>query len=261
MVAGRIFLGMALLRSLSGALQRLRAILLPDAPQLPGIERWRAVAGALTGIFVTGLLSQHWMGISAQGAAFLIAPMGASAVLLFAVPASPLAQPWSIMGGNIVSALIGILAIKLIGHPVLASAVAVAGAIAAMSALRCLHPPGGAVALTATMGGPSIFGADFMFAVYPVAANSALLLLAALVFNNMTRHSYPHSAPAKKTEPLPLAPAPLPVTHADIEEALADYGDWLDISAEDAERLFRDIETRALTRQAAAAPIPLRRAS
>ncbi|MGK2740248.1 HPP family protein [Tepidicaulis sp. LMO-SS28] len=252
---------MALLRSLFSALQRLSALLLPDAPQLPGIERWRAFAGAFTGIFVTGLLSQFWLGVSSEGAAFLIAPMGASAVLLFAVPASPLAQPWSIMGGNILSALVGITAVKLIGHPVLASAVAVAAAIAAMSALRCLHPPGGAVALTAAMGGPDVFGAGYMFAVYPVAANSALLLLAALAFNNMTRHSYPHSAPVKKADPAPLAPAPLPVTHADIEEALADYGDWLDISAEDAERLFRDIEARALTRQAAAAPIPLRRAS
>src|SRR5450830_1606221 len=82
---------------------------------------------------------------------WLIAPMGASAVLLFAVPASPLAQPWSIIGGNLVSALVGVSYAKLVAEPALAAALAIALAIACMFALRCIHPPSGAVALTAVL--------------------------------------------------------------------------------------------------------------
>ncbi len=86
----------------------------------------------------------------------LVAPMGASAVLLFAVPASPLAQPWSIIGGNTISALIGVIVAHFVHEPALATGIAVALAIAAMSFTRCLHPPGGAAALTAVLGGPAV---------------------------------------------------------------------------------------------------------
>ncbi len=79
--------------------------------------------------------------------------MGASAVLLFAAPASPLAQPWSIVVGNGVSALMGVLSASLVPDPALAAALAVMLAIAAMFLTRSLHPPGGAVALTAVIGG------------------------------------------------------------------------------------------------------------
>ena len=82
--------------------------------------------------------------------------MGASALLLFAIPSSPLAQPWSIVGGNTVSALIGLLVSRYVPEPAVAAGCAVAFAIAAMSLLRCLHPPGGAAALTAALGGPAV---------------------------------------------------------------------------------------------------------
>ncbi|WP_420561269.1 HPP family protein [Tepidicaulis sp.] len=250
-------------RITAGAFARFLRHAVPDAPQLPGAEKWRAVAGALTGIFVTGLLSQYWLGVSSAGSAYLIAPMGASAVLLFAVPASPLAQPWSIMGGNVLSALVGIFAVKIFGDPVLSAAFGVAGAIGLMAACRCLHPPGGAVALTATLGGPDIFGAGFMFALFPVAANSALLLLTALAFNNATRHSYPHAAPAPHGKP--AGQEPLAFTHEDIEAVLGDYGDFLDVSPEDVETLIRDVEARVHARAAAsqtpAARPALKRAS
>ncbi|MEG8058719.1 HPP family protein [Sphingomonas sp. 22L2VL55-3] len=73
----------------------------------------------------------------------LVAPIGASAVLIFAVPASPLAQPWSVVGGNIISALVGVTAARFVPIPYLAAGVAVGGAILVMSLLRCLHPPAG----------------------------------------------------------------------------------------------------------------------
>src|SRR5258706_10586585 len=95
------------------------------------------------------------LGPAAANIPLLVAPMGASAVLLFAVPASPLAQPWSIIGGNLVSATVGVACAALIGNPVHAAALAVAVAVGAMFALRCIHPPSGAVALTAGLGGPA----------------------------------------------------------------------------------------------------------
>ena len=108
-------------------------------------ERSIACLGALIGIGLAGAISgwaagaEHWP--------LLVAPLGASAVLLFAVPASPLAQPWSIIGGNTISALVGITIAHLVPDKAIAAAMAVAAAIAVMSLLRCLHPPGGAASL------------------------------------------------------------------------------------------------------------------
>src|SRR5690606_34695683 len=117
-------------------------------------------------------------------AAWLIAPMGASSVLLFAVPSSPLAQPWSVIAGNTIAALIGVSCAKVVGQPILAAGLAASLAIAAMFAFRFIHPPSGAVALTAVLGGPAVYELGYGFVLVPVALNSVLLLLTALVFNN-----------------------------------------------------------------------------
>jgi len=126
-------------------LQWLRSFI-PQKTAVDRFERMRASVGALFGILLTGLLSYLILPQSAA-TVWLIAPMGASAVLLFAVPSSPLAQPWSIIGGNLVAALVGVTCGKLIGEPALAAALAIALAIGCMFALRCIHPPSGAVAL------------------------------------------------------------------------------------------------------------------
>jgi len=131
----------------------------------------RACAGALFGILTAGLLSYLVLPASYHSA-WLIAPMGASAVLLFAVPASPLAQPWSVIGGNLVAATIGVACAQMVDAPMLAAALAIALAIGAMFALRCIHPPSGAVALTAVLGGPAIHAMGFSFVLAPVAVNS-----------------------------------------------------------------------------------------
>src|SRR5690606_419609 len=99
----------------------------------------------------------------------IVAPIGASAVLLFAVPASPLAQPWSIVGGNTISALVGVTVVTFVKEPVLAIGLAVSLAILAMSLTRSLHPPGGAAALTAVIGGLAVSRAGFWFPFVPVA--------------------------------------------------------------------------------------------
>lgn len=211
----------------------------------------RAGFGALCGIVLTALLCRMAFG-DAASVPYLIAPMGASAVLLFAVPASPLAQPWSIVGGNTLSAVAGIACARLVPDPALAAGCAVALAIAVMSMARCLHPPGGAVAVTAVIGGPAVLAAGWGFALMPVAANSALLLAAGWLFNNATRHAYPHrvaavSAPARGAGD--AAPQDrIGYTRADLDAALARYDELLDVSGDDLDALFRQVQTQAYAR-------------
>ncbi|WP_321871625.1 HPP family protein [Paraburkholderia tropica] len=165
----------------------------------PAAPSWREgvrrAAGALVGIAVTGVATHLVFG-GTRDIPMLVAPMGASAVLLFGASESPLAQPWSILGGNFVSALVGVACARWIGVPVAAAAVAVALAICAMFACRCVHPPSGAVALTAVLGGPSVHALGFGFVATPIAFQSMALLGAALCFHALTGHRYPRDVVA-----------------------------------------------------------------
>ncbi|HEX7477603.1 MAG TPA: HPP family protein [Polyangiales bacterium] len=214
-------------------------------------ERAFAWLGALLGIFITGWVSRAWLG-SSELVPLLIAPIGASTVLVFGVPASPLAQPWSVLGGNVTAALIGVTALRFLPDPLLAAALAVATTIAVTSLLGCLHPPAGAVALTAVIGGPAIAHAGYHFALVPVALNSALLLCVGLVFNNLARRSYPHVAAPAPVSLHRTADAPpqlrLGFTADDVDAALASEDTHLDVSRDDLIALFRQVETLAQQR-------------
>ena len=207
----------------------------------------RSALGALLAIALTGAITAFFVGGSPL-LPMLVAPIGASAVLLFAVPASPLAQPWPILAGNFVSALVGVTVTLAVGPPLLAAAVAVAAAIAAMSLLRCLHPPGGAVALTIALGGASMAELGYLAAVTPVLLNSALLAMIAACYNRATGHSYPHRA-HPPAHPHPLRRA-IVLDDEDFDTVLADYGDALDITREDLEELYRELIGRAEARRA-----------
>ena len=223
-----------------------------DAPTGPDWrERLRAALGAVGGIALTGLLCAILLGTGLSHP-LLVAPMGASAVLLFAVPASPLAQPWSVIGGNSVSALAGIAMVHLIGAPWLTAPLAVGGAILLMSLLRCLHPPGGAIALAVALGGAGGAGAQIGFAFAPVALNCVLLVLTAILFHRYSGHSYPHRAVAAPSRHATADIAPLDragVDNEDVEAAVAAYGETLDISTGDLHNLFKDAELRASGRR------------
>ena len=241
---------------LEHSLEWLRSFV-PQPNTVPRGERMRAVAGALVGLFVTAILSDMLTKGSGIGPLALVAPMGASAVLLFCVPASPLAQPWSVIGGNTISALIGIVCAKSVANPALAAPLAGACAIFVMFLLRCLHPPSGAVALTAVLGGPAIHAAGFTFAFLPVCLNSTLIVLAALVFNNLTGRRYPHNqksmlrtaqqAAHATRDPAPLAR--LGFTAEDLDAVLARYGQVLDVSRDDLEEILLQTEQRAYARR------------
>ncbi|WP_244535369.1 HPP family protein [Methylorubrum salsuginis] len=220
--------------------------LLPQQAPVSLRERVRAACGALAGLLVTGLVARAAIG---NGAALpaLIAPMGASAVLLFAVPSSPLAQPWSIVGGNLIAALVGVTIGSLLPDPLIAAGIAGGLAIGLMMAFRCLHPPSGAVALTAVLGGPAIHDLGYGFVLWPVGINTLLILGVALAFNNLTGRSYPH-APAAA----PAAPAPssgMGLTSGDIDAALKDFDQVLDIGRGDLEALLRRAQLSALVRR------------
>ena len=211
-------------------------------------ERLRSCVGALLGIAVTGG-SMFLLRSSAADIPLLVAPMGASAVLLFAVPASPLAQPWAIMGGNIVSAIIGVTCAYLIADPVLAAASAVSLSIGAMFLLRCVHPPSGAVALTAVLGGPALHALGYRFVLEPIAMQSALLLVTAMAYHAATGHRYPHVGSVRREAPgTPSDAASIGFTRADLQAVLANRGELLDIDPGDLESLLRDVELQAISR-------------
>lgn len=216
-------------------------------------ERSIACLGALIGIGITGLIS-GWAVGNLEHLPLLVAPLGASAVLLFAVPASPLAQPWSIIGGNTISTLVGITVAHLVPDKAFAAAIAVAAALAVMSLLRCLHPPGGAASLLGVLGGPAAASWSFGFAFVPVALNSVLLVILGLLFHRFSKHSYPHRAKrvmaaTHGTKDLP-AQLRVDLTDADIDAALAEGDEPLDIARDDLHRILRRAELSALERTA-----------
>lgn len=208
-------------------------------------DRVIASVGALLGIGFVGLTCAALLPSSFP---WIVAPMGASAVLLFAVPASPLAQPWSIAGGNVISAIVGVVVTQVVRDPAIAAALAVSIAILTMSLLRCLHPPGGAAALSAVLGGYGLFSghaADFLIV---VLVNSLLLVAIGWIFHRFSGHSYPHRA--KPVEGKILAPAPgSGLSMDDIDDALADLGETFDISREDLALLLERAEVHAAARR------------
>lgn len=201
--------------------------------------------GAGLGISITGWISHALLG---EANLWFIAPMGASAVLLFGVPNSPLAQPWSILGGNLIAALVGITTAHFIPNPGLACGVAACLAIGLMFKLRCLHPPGGAVALTAILGGPTIHQLGYQFAFSPVLLNSFTLALLAILFNNLAGRRYPHPLAVSDPKPAPM-PLTVPITREDLHAALQ-QDDLLDIDEDDLQMLLHRAEQAAQRRAA-----------
>lgn len=138
-----------------------------------------AVACAFVGLLAVVVTSRAVLG---DAGPYVAAYMGAATVLVFAVPESPLARPWPLVGGHLVSALVGVTCAKVIPDPALAAASAVALAILAMQLLRCVHPPGGAAAMVAVIGGPDIRELGYLFVLWPVGLNVAVMLIASQLY-------------------------------------------------------------------------------
>ena len=152
--------------------------------QLDTTEHKEKIISALGGgISILMIVSVTSLFIQFDNAGLIVASMGASAVLLFAVPHGPLSQPWAVFVGHMVSAFIGVSCNLSFSEPVMAASLAVGISIGVMYYFRCIHPPGGATALTAVMGGPDIHSLGFQFIFTPVLINVILILLTAYLFN------------------------------------------------------------------------------
>jgi CBS domain-containing membrane protein len=206
----------------------------PAPPTIDRREALRIAVGATLGLFVAGGLCL----LSGVGPVWLVAPLGASAVLVYGLPSSPLAQPWSVVGGNTLSALVGVAMLQLVPSPLVAASLAVGVAIALMVATRCLHPPGGASALLTVLVGAN----DWHFAFFPIFANSVLLVLVGVVYNRATGRNYPHVA----------HPPPAPVrrfTDDDIDAVLTRHNMLMHTPRDEIEGLLEEAEVQALGRR------------
>ncbi len=237
---------------LAHALERGPAYLRSFRPQ-PLVYRWpdyvRASLGSLLGLLVAAWTAQLF-DIGPAALPFIVAPMGASAVLLFAAPASPLAQPWPVVGGNVVSSLVGVLTARAVSSTAAAAAIAVAAAIAIMIGLRCLHPPGGACALFAATASPIVHHQGLLFAVFPVAIDTVFLLLVAIAVNNLTGRRYPHRpAPVPASDAAATPAARVGLRLGDISGAIQRLDQGLDVHPGDVLALVHEAEVHAVDRQ------------
>jgi CBS-domain-containing membrane protein len=160
-------------------------------PKVGLVEVLWSWIGSFIGIAVVSLI--HFRLLDQTGLMMILGSFGASAVLIYGAIRSPLAQPRNLLGGHILSAIIGVTAFQLLGgQPWLAAAVAVSTSIAVMHLTRTLHPPGGATALIAVIGGESVHNLGYLYVLMPTAAGACVMLLVALVVNNIPKNrKYP----------------------------------------------------------------------
>ncbi len=144
-------------------------------------EKLASALGGFTGIVMITWVSFHFTG--ASGSALIVPSMGASAVLVFAVPHGKLSQPWALFGGQIISAFVGVACFQLVPDLFLAGGLAVGLAIGMMHVFRCVHPPGGATALAAVIGGAQIHALGFEYVLTPVFLNTLIIFITAVAFN------------------------------------------------------------------------------
>ena len=221
----------------------------PLSLNIPPKQWLRAATGAFLGVLSLMLCGHILFGN--QIALSLAAPIGASAVLLFVTSATPLAHPWSILAGNVLSAAIGVLCAMHLGETAWRAAAAVSLAIVSMLALRCLHPPSCAIALVVSLN-PNLYALGFAVLI-PVFSQSLLLLCIALIFNNLTGTAYPReTAPVQKNMHNTADPQPIARTgfnEADLDQALGAFGTYVDIRREDLEELLRLTEQHTFKRR------------
>lgn len=142
--------------------------------------------GAFLGIAAVSVIHFHLL--DGTDRVMIIGSFGASAVLIYGAIRSPLAQPRNLIGGHVISAIIGVTTYKCLGdHMWIASSVAVATAIAVMHLTKTLHPPGGATALIAIIGSQNIHELGYLYVIMPAGMGATIMLLVALLTNNVPK--------------------------------------------------------------------------
>lgn len=223
----------------------------PVVARAPLREVILAGVGALFSLGLIGLFLLSPVVDTTTGL-YLVAPFGATAVLLFAVPSSPLAQPWSAVVGNTVAALVAVAVCLSVADPVLRIALAVGLAIIATMLCRAVHPPAGAVAMTAAMSPDAIDHLGFWFALTPIASGTIVLVALAALHARLTGRRYP-----MRQMPMQAPSGQVPTTavrqlnlnEADLTAILEKYRQSFNIGVEDLARLIGAAERQAAGRQ------------
>jgi CBS domain-containing membrane protein len=219
----------------------------PAAINTRPTEWSRAAIGMALGTLFSVWLCGQVFGL--EVAQHLIGPLGASAVLLFAVSSGALAQPWSIFGGYLCASVVALLVAHVLGRTLGSACLAAGMALVLMCWLRCLHPPAGALAATLVLADASIVALDWQALGAAMLAGTGLLVFA-LAYNNLTRVRYPRRA----SEPVAVIPADHPpvdrqaITAEDLKLALEEMEAFFDVTPEDLEQLIHASERHAKRR-------------
>ncbi len=221
------------------------------AQALTAPREWlRVSCGAGLGMLLSIALCQQLF--AAELFMPLIGPLAASAVLVFAVSSGALAQPWSLLGSYALATLVAVTLGLFVGHTPANACLALAISVLLMSLLRCLHPPAGAVAFGVMLAEPLVQQQGYLL-LLPVMCAATALLCAALLYNNLTGARYPKRPQLSELHHThdPLPEQRVGISDDDLEHALEDFGQFVDITREDLARLVRATEGYALKRSMA----------
>lgn len=212
------------------------------------LEKLISAVGGFLGILVSILVTAWFSG--SDTLVYIIPSMGATAVLLFAVPHGALAQPWNVLGGHLISALVGVACAQWIPQVSIAAAAAVGISVGAMYYARCIHPPGGATALAAVIGGDAIQQLGYHYLLTPVLLNVAAMLVVAVVFNALFQwRRYPAALMQRTGNALQPPPDYAPIDHADLVYALSQVDSFIDVTEDDLLQIYQLATGRSVSCQ------------
>lgn len=213
-----------------------------EAGRVSLLEKLVATLGEVIAIFAVFLFSR--MVLPPTAVAGVIGSMGATAVLLFAVPHGPLSQPWALLGGHLISAFIGVTCAVMISDLALATSLAVGVAIRAMYQFKCIHPPGGATAFIAVMGGEAIRDLGYVYVLCPVLLNAGVMFALAVIVNYpFSWRRYPAAWIQRKSQKS-VTTTNQTVSHDEIVRAVQSLDSFVDVSEDDLIYLIETVRSR-----------------
>ncbi len=216
-----------------------RSLVESPSRDVSGLRILFAAVAAFVTILSIALVTRHFL--PNWSGPLLVASMGASSVLLFAVPASPMSQPWPLLAGHLSASIIGVSCARYLPDQALAAASAVAGAILVMHVLRGLHPPGGATALVAVVGGEEVRELGYQYIVTPVALDVSIVLLLALVLHHLLRRKDDSGMAMADIRSRNRHDGPMldpPFQAQDLAVALEQMDTYIDVTHDDLRRIY-----------------------
>lgn len=201
-------------------------------------EKLLSTLGGFLGIFGI-LMTSQWL-LDPAVSVMIVPSMGASAVLLFSAPHAAFSQPWNVIGGHAISAVIGVACWQWIPDYAVAASASVGLAIGAMYFARCIHPPGGATALAAVIGSEKLHQLGYAYEYAPILLNAVTILLVAIVFNGLFKwRRYPAHLHLKQSAVEPVVQGYEPINHEDFVYALSHIDTFVDITEEDLLEIYQ----------------------